>query len=88
MTSYNVELGTSWVQISDNEDYILQNVSTVIGNTTAMEVLVKASDSEPTSTSASLVLSYRDVISSNVLNGVIWARSADNTVTATVSYAK
>jgi len=82
MVSYGDTLGTSWVQISNDEDYMLQNKST-----NGTKVLVKVSASEPTDTVGAFELNGGDVVASTVLNGVVWAKAV-GTGLATIAYAK
>ena len=73
-----VEEGT-WVQISNDEDYMLQNNGNGL-------VLVKASASEPTDESASFKVPTGGVVTSVMLSGVIWVSAAKDR--SLVTYAK
>lgn len=77
-SSTAVEEGT-WVQVSNSEDYMLQNNGKGL-------VLVKASATEPTDESASFKLPEGGVITSAMLPGVIWVTAAKDK--SLVTYAK
>ena len=78
--SVRVEEGT-WKQISNNEDYMLQNNGNGL-------VLVKASGTEtaPTDEGASFKLPSGGVITSAMLPGIIWVTAAKDS--SLVTYAK
>lgn len=80
MVSTSVKLGSTWVQISNDKDYILQNLGT------NGKVLVKAAATQPTTTDGVFELNSGAVIASTILNGVVWARAESNEVL--VTYAK
>ena len=69
MTNSTKLLGSTWELIAnDGEDYILQ----VTGDG---EVLVKASATVPTGTEGAFTLSTKELITSQILSGVIYARA-------------
>ena len=80
MVGYNLTLNNQWVQISNNEDYVLQNKSTT------RSVYVAASATMPSSIAIAIELESKDLITSSIMPGIIWARSAKGT--ATIVYAK
>lgn len=80
MISNIVELPVDgpWVQVSDNQDYFIQNISVVGIASGGVEVLVKASTVIPTDTVGAIVLGNKDCISSVILSGNIWAIRKDS----------
>ena len=69
----------AWFRLSNNEDYLMQNRS-------EFDVLVKASDAEPTDSTGCFVLPVNGLINSTILPGVIWVKAANED--ALIVYAK
>ena len=83
MITYEITLDENWIQIIDNEDYLLQN-------RTLKPILLKAQVIIPTDESASLKVEEGEWIHSALLAGTIWAKATDNpiSVDAKITLAK
>ena len=83
MVSYSsIITNSTWVQISNSEDYVLQSKSKHADRV----LLVKASATEPTTTDGAIELKAGEVIASTIFSGVIWAKAVNADVL--IAYAK
>ena len=83
MTNTTLTVTDTWTQVSDNVDYMIQNV-TQIGSRAGSNdglVRVKASDVQPTDDSGAFELRYGDVLTSGMLSGTVWVKRASNGLT-------
>lgn len=69
MVGQNITLTSQWVQLSNDEDYIIQNKSTT------RSIYVAASATEPSSIGIAIEIESKGVITSSIMSGVIWART-------------
>ena len=82
MTSEKLVLTEStWVRISNEEDYFFQNIG-------SEAILIKASAGTPTDDNGSFILGNADVLSSTVLPGVIYAKGSNTNKDSLATLAK
>jgi hypothetical protein len=79
VNNWETVTSTSWFQVSNNEDYLMQNRGVT-------NVIVKANATEPTEDAGSFLLPPNGLVNSSILPGVIWVKAdTDDTL---VVYAK
>ena len=83
MITFEIPLDENWVQIVNNEDYLLQNK-------TDKTVFLKAQATIPLDDTATLAMNENEWINSALLSGVIWAKadSTPDSVNAVITVAK